>query len=74
VYFTDINYFYAGSASGNAAKGITLRRLIDYEGKQAILAYAGGEPAASFGSLRLVVPGDAHGGRSVREVESIEVH
>src|SRR5262245_14443493 len=29
VYFTDINYFYAGSASGNAAKGITLRRLID---------------------------------------------
>src|SRR5262245_59756275 len=29
VYLTDINYFYAGSASGNAAKGITLRRLID---------------------------------------------
>jgi hypothetical protein len=29
VYFTDINYFYAGSASGNAAKGITLRRLIN---------------------------------------------
>jgi hypothetical protein len=29
VYFTDINYFYAGSASGNAAQGITLRRLID---------------------------------------------
>ena len=27
TYFTDINYFYAGSASGNAAKGIALRRL-----------------------------------------------
>src|SRR5262245_43425994 len=29
VYFTDINYFYAGNASGDSAKGITLRRLID---------------------------------------------
>ena len=44
-----------------------------YEGKSVILAYAGGEPAASFGSLRLVVPGDAHGGRSVRDVATIEV-
>ena len=39
-----------------------------YEGKQAILAYAGGEPPATFASLRLVVPGDAHGGRSVRDL------
>jgi hypothetical protein len=44
-----------------------------YEGKQVILAYAGGEPPASFGALRLVVPGDAHGGRSVREVAAIEI-
>src|SRR5262245_3387106 len=44
-----------------------------YEGKQAILAYAGGEPPATFAWLRLVVPGDAHGGRSVRDIESIEV-
>ena len=43
-----------------------------YEGKQVILAYSGGEPPASFASLRLVVPGDAHG-RSVRDIESIEV-
>ena len=43
-----------------------------YEGKQVIVAYAGGEPSASFASLRLVVPGDAHGGRSVRDIESIE--
>ena len=26
-----------------------------------IIAYAGGSPPASFASLRLVVPGDAHG-------------
>src|SRR5262245_8109425 len=34
-----------------------------YEGKQVVLAYAGGEPPASFSSLRLVVPRDVHGGR-----------
>ena len=44
-----------------------------YEGKSVILAYAGGEPPVSFGALRLVVPGDAHGGRSVRDVAAIEV-
>jgi hypothetical protein len=44
-----------------------------YEGKTVIVAYAGGEPPASFDSLRLVVPGDAHGGRSVRDIESIEL-
>ena len=27
TYLIDINYFYAGSASGNAAVGIALRRL-----------------------------------------------
>jgi hypothetical protein len=44
-----------------------------YEGKSVILAYAGGEPPLSFDSLRLVVPGDAHGGRSVRDVAAIDV-
>jgi hypothetical protein len=44
-----------------------------YEGKQIILAYQGGEPPASFEAIRLVVPGDAHGGRSVRDVARIEV-
>src|SRR5262245_25216390 len=44
-----------------------------YEGKQVIVAFAGGEPSASFASLRLVVPRDAHGGRSVLNIESIEV-
>jgi hypothetical protein len=44
-----------------------------YEGKSVILAYAGGDPPASFGALRVVLPGDAHGGRSVRDVAAIEV-
>lgn len=44
-----------------------------YEGKQAIVAYDGGAPPASFANLRLVVPGDKHGGRSVRDIASIEV-
>ena len=44
-----------------------------YEGKPVILAYAGGEPPASIAAPRLVVPGDKHGGRSVRNVASIEV-
>ena len=44
-----------------------------YEGKSVILAYAGGEPPASIDAPRLVVPGDKHGGRSVRDVASIDV-
>jgi hypothetical protein len=43
-----------------------------YEGKSVILAYAGGEPPASSAAPRLVVPGDKRGGRSVRDVASIE--
>jgi len=44
-----------------------------YEGKQVIVAYSGGEPPASMSSLRLVVPGDVQGGRSVRDVATIEL-
>jgi len=44
-----------------------------YEGKQVIVAYSGGEPPASIAFLRLVVPGDVHGGRSVRDVATIEL-
>jgi hypothetical protein len=44
-----------------------------YEGKQIIVAYVGGEPSASMSSLRLVVPGDVHGGRSVRDIATIEL-
>jgi len=45
----------------------------DYEAKHVILAYDGGKPPATYGDLRLVVPGDAHGGRSVKDVTAIEV-
>ena len=41
--------------------------------QEPILAYQGGEPPASFEALRLVVPGDSHGGRSVRDVARIEI-
>jgi hypothetical protein len=44
-----------------------------YEGKQVIVAYSGGEPSASMSPLRLVVPGDVHGGRSVRDIATIEL-
>ncbi|MCX5578075.1 molybdopterin-dependent oxidoreductase [Kaistia terrae] len=44
-----------------------------YAGKDVILAYEGGTPPVSPTNLRLVVPGDAHGGRSVRDVVRIEV-
>ena len=44
-----------------------------YEGKSVILAYEGGEPPATSVAPRLVVPGDVHGGRSVRDVATIEV-
>ena len=44
-----------------------------HEGKQIIIAYAGGDRSASMSSLRLVVPGDVHGGRNVRDVAKIEV-
>jgi len=44
-----------------------------YEGKQVIVAYSGGDPPASMTFLRLVVPGDVHGGRSVRDIATIEL-
>jgi len=45
-----------------------------YAGKQVILAYEGGAGGkVNFDHLRLLVPGDDHGGRSVSDVVSIEV-
>jgi hypothetical protein len=41
------------------------------EGKQVILAYM--KDGALFDGLRLVVPGDAHASRSVRDIVTIEV-
>jgi hypothetical protein len=46
----------------------------DFAGKPIIIAYArDGQPTDAKDRLRLIVPGDAHGGRDVRDVTKIEV-
>lgn len=45
----------------------------EFEGKQVLLAYRRDGRPMKGSSLRLVVPGDRHGGRSVRDVVRIEV-
>lgn len=46
----------------------------EFEGKQVLLAYRrDGQPIEGH-TLRLVVPSDRHGGRSVRDVVRIDVH
>ena len=46
----------------------------EFEGKQVLLAYRrDGQPIDGH-ALRLVVPGDRHGGRSVRDVVRIDLH
>jgi hypothetical protein len=44
-----------------------------YGNKKVLLAYKGTDDVPSFAELRLVVPGDLHAGRAVRDVASIEV-
>lgn len=44
-----------------------------FEGKQVLLAYVRDGKPMGKGELRLVVPGDQHGGRSVRDVVRIEI-
>jgi hypothetical protein len=46
----------------------------DYGNKQVLLAYHSTDGSASFDHLRLLVPGDVHGGRAVRDVAKIEVN
>jgi len=46
----------------------------DFEGKDVILSYArDGKPNDAKDGLRLIVPGDKHGGRDVRDVVRVEV-
>ncbi len=45
----------------------------DFAGKTVIIAYQGDNAGVSFDHLRLLVPGDSHGGRSVSDVVTIEV-
>lgn len=44
-----------------------------YGNKKVLLAYKGTDNIPSFEHLRLLVPGDVHAGRAVRDVASIEV-
>jgi len=46
----------------------------DFEGKHVLLAYRRDGQPIKGNALRLVVPGDRHGGRSVRDVVRIELH
>lgn len=45
----------------------------DFEGKQAILAYARDGKALDGDEVRLIIPGDKHGGRAVHDVARVEV-
>ncbi|MET3899036.1 hypothetical protein ABIB57_002988 [Devosia sp. UYZn731] len=45
----------------------------NFANTQVLLAYDGADGKAAFDHLRLVVPGDVHGGRSVKDVVGIEV-
>ena len=44
-----------------------------YGNKKVLLAYKGTDRIPSFEHLRLLVPGDVHAGRAVRDIASIEV-
>jgi len=46
----------------------------EFEGKQVLLAYRRDGKPVDGNALRLVVPSDRHGGRSVRDVVRIELH
>jgi DMSO/TMAO reductase YedYZ molybdopterin-dependent catalytic subunit len=46
----------------------------DFEGKSAILAITeNGQPLPPEDGIRLIVPGDKHGGRAVRDVVKIDI-
>jgi hypothetical protein len=46
----------------------------EFEGKRVLLAYRRDGQPIDGNTLRLVVPGDRHGGRSVRDVVRIDLH
>jgi len=45
-----------------------------YGNKRVLLAYHSSDGSVSFEHLKLLVPGDLHAGRAVRDVTTIEVH
>jgi hypothetical protein len=46
----------------------------EFEGKQVVLAYRRDGKPIDGNALRLVAPGDRHGGRSVRDVVRIDLY
>ena len=76
-----------GPASGQVRRSLTITGADGYtavlglgeispafEGKQVILARSMNGKPLPPGQLRIVVPGDKHGGRSVRDVTQISIH
>jgi hypothetical protein len=45
----------------------------NFEHKQVIIAFDGGKPPADYNHLRVLVPGDLHGGRAIKDVATIVV-
>ena len=45
----------------------------DFEGKQVIFAYAKDGRSLDTWGVRLIVPGDKHGGRAIRDIEDVNV-
>jgi DMSO/TMAO reductase YedYZ molybdopterin-dependent catalytic subunit len=70
-----LRHTYLVSASDGYAVSLSEGELDpNFEGKSVILAYAkDGKPLDAADGIRLIVPGDRHGGRAVRGVVKIDV-
>jgi DMSO/TMAO reductase YedYZ molybdopterin-dependent catalytic subunit len=68
-----LQHLILARGTDNYASGIAIGEIDPkFEGKQAIIAYEkDGKP---LDSLRLIVPGDAHAGRGVRDLAEITVN
>ena len=68
-----LQHLIVARGTDNYAAGIAIGEIdAKFEGKQAIIAYEkDGKP---LDSLRLIVPGDAHAGRGVRDLAEITVN
>lgn len=63
------------TASNGYAVAVALGELDPaYGNKRVLLAYHSSDGSVSFDHLKLLVPGDLHAGRAVRDVATIEVH
>jgi DMSO/TMAO reductase YedYZ molybdopterin-dependent catalytic subunit len=71
----DLHHFALVTGRDGYAVVIALGEIDpDFEGKDVLIAYEkDGEPLGAKDGLRLVVPGDKHGGRAVRDVVRVEI-